>query len=335
MEEDRSIFRQAASDGLRGKALGEIVLIQPVSFVVYTIAAAVLASAIVLFLIWGKYTERETLRGHLVPDRGIKHIYAPGPGTVLEKHVSEGQTVSRGDVLYILSNDLRGNVLSGARGQDSAYLDRTVALLAQQLEHLYSLELEQFASREGMPAEGSAAVEARLSEVRSFVAAPPLEPSGMGMTTILAPDDGIATDVFGDQGQFVDAGEPLLAIVPDQSIYQAHLYAPTGAAAFIREGDVVFLRYEAFPYQTFGLHRGTVTAITQTALPMADGSGLNPEAGGVLLHRVTVELDSQWVESDGQRLALRAGMLLEADVELDTRRIYEGILQPTHAQARQ
>jgi membrane fusion protein len=45
-------------------------------------------------------------------------------------------------------------------------------------------------------------------------------------------------------------------------------------------------------------------------------------------YRVTVELESQSVAAYGKPQPLQAGMLAEADVLQDTRRLYEWALEP-------
>jgi len=47
--------------------------------------------------------------------------------------------------------------------------------------------------------------------------------------------------------------------------------------------------------------------------------------------RVTVTLDSPSIEVYGQSQALKAGMLLEADIIQDRRRLYEWALEPLYS----
>jgi hypothetical protein len=103
---------------------------------------------------------------------------------------------------------------------------------------------------------------------------------------------------------------------------QAHLYAPDKAVGFIRRGDAVLLRYPAFPYQKFGHFHGTVAGVSKIA-----PTGTHTD-GAVPGYRVTVELESQSVAAYGKPQPLQAGMLAEADVLQDTRRLYEWALEP-------
>ncbi len=148
---------------------------------------------------------------------------------------------------------------------------------------------------------------------------------------IAAPADGVATAVMGSVGQAVDGGRALVSIVPLDSPLQAELYAPSRAIGFVAPGDEVRLRYRAYPYQKFGHHRGTVATISRKPLsagelPMSQASA--PTASREPLYQIVVRLDTQSIRIDGEPRGLRAGMLVEADILRETRRLYEWILEP-------
>ena len=91
----RQLFRAEALEMQQAKWLGNIVLIRPLSFSFLTAFASILGLIIIVFLIWGTYTKRSTVSGQLLPDIGLVKVYVPQPGIVLEKHVVEGQFVSK------------------------------------------------------------------------------------------------------------------------------------------------------------------------------------------------------------------------------------------------
>lgn len=149
---------------------------------------------------------------------------------------------------------------------------------------------------------------------------------------VTAPEDGIATAVAVETGQAVDGARPLVSVVPNGALMQANLYAPSSAIGFVQSGDTVLLRYQAYPYQKFGHARGRVVSVSKTALPPNELSGLGwvaaNGAGSSPLYLVTVQLERQSVTAYGKQQAIQAGMLLDADVLQDTRRLYEWVLEP-------
>lgn len=159
------------------------------------------------------------------------------------------------------------------------------------------------------------------------------ESEGKRRLVITAPTDGTATAVVAEVGQAVDGSKPLVSIVPTGATLQAQLYAPSRAVGFIRPGDAVLLRYQAYPYQKFGHARGRVLSVAKTALPGNEISSLGNIGGGngqnaEPLYRIDVKLDAQSIKAYGQAQPLQAGMLLDADVLQDTRHLYEWVLEP-------
>ena len=90
------------------------------------------------------------------------------------------------------------------------------------------------------------------------------------------------------------------------------------------------LRYQAFPYQKFGHQTGEVVQVSRAPLQPAELTSLALPAGGGSepLYRITVALDRQSVAAYGQAQALVPGMQLEADVQLDRRRLVEWLFEP-------
>jgi membrane fusion protein len=115
---------------------------------------------------------------------------------------------------------------------------------------------------------------------------------------------------------------------------QAHLYAPSRTAGFLKPGQSVYMRYAAYPYQKFGLQTGHITAISATPfaaseLPPNISQQLMAQAGSnEALYRINVQLDQQTITSYGEPLQLKAGLTLEADVLQERRKIWEWVLEP-------
>ena len=153
---------------------------------------------------------------------------------------------------------------------------------------------------------------------------------------ITAPQDGVATAILVEPGQTVDSSRVLMSIVPANSRLQAELYAPSKAIGFIHAGDPVRVRYQAYPYQKFGQHRGNVTSVskaTLSAAELATMTGSVPGLGleGEQIYRIRVDIEAQSVLAYGTQRPLQTGMLVEADILQETRRLYEWVLEPLYS----
>lgn len=146
---------------------------------------------------------------------------------------------------------------------------------------------------------------------------------------VTAPADGTVTSVLTDVGQRVDPDMPLLSILPLGASLEATLLVPTRAAGFIRAGQTVALRYQAFPYQRFGHHEGEVVAIGRALIQ--PGEVRMPAMVQEPAYPVTVRLAAQEIHAYGQALALQPGMLLDADVRIERRRLIEWMFDPVLA----
>lgn len=155
---------------------------------------------------------------------------------------------------------------------------------------------------------------------------------------ITAPSDGTLAAIRGHAGQPVTAGTTLATVLPRGASLQANLVVTSAALGFIREGAPVLLRYAAYPYQRFGLYRGTVTEVTRAPVSVGgQGVGQPDEratsdaaAAPTALYRVTVAPRQPYVLAYGERKPLQAGMEVEADIMLDRRPLYQWAFDPLY-----
>ncbi len=150
---------------------------------------------------------------------------------------------------------------------------------------------------------------------------------------IPAPQDGTVTAIQVEPGGSVNTTTPLLNIVPTGSELQAQLFSPSRAIGFVRPGQRVLLRYQAFPYQKFGHYEGTVANVSRSAISPGE---LTQQLAGLTslygadepVYRITVTLARQTATAYGEAVPLQPGMQLEADVVIERRRLIEWVLDP-------
>ncbi|EPH3554404.1 HlyD family secretion protein, partial [Neisseria gonorrhoeae] len=154
--------------------------------------------------------------------------------------------------------------------------------------------------------------------------------------TIRASKSGYISTINVDIGQQVEPSKLLLSIVPEQTELVANLYIPSKAVGFIKPKDKVVLRYQAYPYQKFGHATGEIISVARTALGKQELSGLgiiftNPTLLNEPAYLVKVKLEKQTIKAYGENKPLQIGMILEADILHERKKLYEWVLDPLYS----
>jgi len=154
------------------------------------------------------------------------------------------------------------------------------------------------------------------------------EISGRESYVLTSPAKGRIATLRKSEGQLTAPGEVMADLLPIGSLLQAHLYVPSRAIGFIAPGMTVNVQYHAFPYQHFGTYLGRVMEISDTILSPSELSIELPLREPV--YKVIVALESQQVSAYGEALNLQVGMLLSADIAVDTRSLMDWLLDPLY-----
>ena len=145
-------------------------------------------------------------------------------------------------------------------------------------------------------------------------------------TVIRAPVSGVVTNIAVNLGQSVAADAPLATVLPKGSGLHVELLVPTRAIGFVKTGQDVILRYDAFPYERFGQYHGKIVDIGRNV--WSPGDRVGPLSAKEPVYRVDVGLDKQAVAALGQEFPLRPGMSVNADLLLEKRTLFEWIFEP-------
>lgn len=171
---------------------------------------------------------------------------------------------------------------------------------------------------------------AQLQSQLSSVAQKIAQLHGQRAHVIKATQSGFVSNIQVNIGQYTQTNLPLLSIVPSDSSLQARLLVPVRAAGFVQAGQSIDMRYDAFPYQKFGLHKGMVLDISSAAILPNEIKQLAVNIQEPVFI-VKASLDKNWVQAFGQKLALKPGMTLSADIQLAERSLMEWLLEPLYS----
>ena len=138
---------------------------------------------------------------------------------------------------------------------------------------------------------------------------------------VLAPVSGVVTNLAVTQpGEKVAANAPLGSIAPSEAEAVLRLEVPERDRGFLREGQAVKLKFNAFPYQRYGQIDGRLEYLA----PAAHLSGTAREP----VYEARVSLERDRFEVGDQVYPLRYGMVATAEIVVRERRLIDLALDP-------
>ena len=217
--------------------------------------------------------------------------------------------------------------------QEATLLEQRAAVQSLQQQAINArrgiLQLQQ--ALQELPGQRQAS-EADYQRNRALLVQEQVETDARDALAVTAPVSGVVATQVAKPGQAVQAGQPLMSLLAGDGALEAELLVPSRAIGFIEPGDQVLLRYQAYPYQKFGHQRGRVSRISRSALSPGElGALLGNSQGSEPVYRVTVALARQAINAYGKPEALKPGMLLEADVLGEKRRLIEWVFEPLYS----
>lgn len=246
---------------------------------------------------------------------------APGGGGV-----SQLQLEARRNALLAADNALRVaqsrlGELSARHGQEVVQAQAQVESSGEQLKKL-RLEYET-AANELATAEEKLQLQLQTARVEAEAAArirfENIDKDNF--LQIVAPVSGVITDLSSTQpGDKVQANAPLGGIAPADARKVVKVEVAEQDRAFLREGLPVKLKFNAFPYQRYGIINGTLEYISPATKPAPQTRQPVYEA------RVSLERDHYLVAET--TYPLRYGMTATVEVVVRARRLIDLALDP-------
>jgi len=138
---------------------------------------------------------------------------------------------------------------------------------------------------------------------------------------ILAPVSGVVTDLTSTQpGDKVQANAPLGGIAPSKSRSVVKVEIAENDRAFLREGLPVKLKFNAFPYQRYGVIDGTLEYVSPATKPASQTK--------LPVYEARISLERDYYQVAGTRYPLRYGMTAAVEIIVRERRLIDLALDP-------
>lgn len=141
-----------------------------------------------------------------------------------------------------------------------------------------------------------------------------------GHTVLQAPEAGVVQQLqVHTLGGVVKPADPLMVLVPDGGELIVDTMVLNRDAGFVRKGQSVEVKLEAYPFTRYGVVEGVIEHI--------GGDAVQTEKEG-LRYPARVRLLKSWISIAGKRVALAPGLVATAEIKTGDRRIIEYLLSP-------
>lgn len=138
-----SLFRKEAISHQSERLTGAILLAQPLSIKITVVTLVLIAVAIITFLFTAEYSRKETVRGFLMPNKGVIKSFATQGGTIEKLLVKESDVVVKGQALatiVIHQNSTDGFSLSSKLQKQ---LTSQLELLDEEINQYESIQFKE------------------------------------------------------------------------------------------------------------------------------------------------------------------------------------------------
>lgn len=163
-----------------------------------------------------------------------------------------------------------------------------------------------------------------------------VESSANGNIIIKATTEGRIESLAVTKGQMVDKGSSLAQIKPTGDIeYYLILWLPNNSIPYVKPGDVINIRYDAFPADKFGQFPGKILSISSVPTSRQEMSEYTNVTDGtnqqeLALYKTIVKIENKTFEYNGKTLSLSNGLKAQAVVFLEERPLYMWMFTPVY-----
>lgn len=164
-----------------------------------------------------------------------------------------------------------------------------------------------------------------------------VESNANGNIIVKSTSDGRIESLSATQGQTVDNGSSLAQIKPTGNVeYYLVLWLPNNTIPYLRTGDTINIRYDAFPSDKFGQFPGEIVSISSmpaSRQEMSEYTNVNNAVNQqqeLALYKAIVKIKDKQFEYDGKKLSLSNGLKAQAVVFLEERPLYMWMFTPVY-----
>jgi hemolysin D len=137
---------------------------------------------------------------------------------------------------------------------------------------------------------------------------------------LIAPIDGVVQQLaVHTVGGVVTPAQELLIVVSQDHPVEVAAQVENKDVGFVKNGQIVEIKIETFPFTLYGTIPGTVLSVSDDAAPI-DKVGL--------VYPTRVSMDRSTIVVEGKEVTLSPGMAVTVEIKTGQRRVIEYLLSP-------
>jgi hemolysin D len=140
---------------------------------------------------------------------------------------------------------------------------------------------------------------------------------------VRSPIDGVIFELpVTKAGAVVQPGQRIAQIAPKNTGFVIKAQMPIQDSGFLKVGMPVKVKFDAYPFQEYGITSGKVTWVSP------DSKATQTPQGIIENFELQIALDKQYVQNGEKRVQLSAGQTASAEVIIRQRRVIDYVLDP-------
>ncbi|MBW4509396.1 MAG: HlyD family efflux transporter periplasmic adaptor subunit [Scytonematopsis contorta HA4267-MV1] len=145
----------------------------------------------------------------------------------------------------------------------------------------------------------------------------------IGQRIVRSPVDGVVFDLpIKKPGTVVQPGQVIAQIAPKKIPLVLKANIPSQQSGFLKQGSLVKIKFDAYPFQDYGVLSGRVIRVSP------DSKLVETSQGKIETFELDISLDKPYIQSGNKRIPLTPGQTATAEVIVRQRRLIDFILDP-------
>ncbi|RCJ40846.1 hemolysin D [Nostoc minutum NIES-26] len=165
-----------------------------------------------------------------------------------------------------------------------------------------------------------AGLESQIAQTKSQILTLKLQ---LQQRIVRSPVDGMIFDLPIDKpGSVVQPGQRIAQIAPENTPLILKAEMPSTQSGFLKEGMPVKIKFDAYPFQDYGIVPGRVNWVSP------DSKVTQSNRGSTQSFELTISLERSYIQSGNKRILITPGQTATAEVIIRQRHLIDYILDP-------